>query len=206
MDDKTTYEQSGLLASERSSQTWSAENVLSSLQNDHAKHKEYQGPIPIEIDRLEWKGKGKGTEKKKKAKKEKKNPPEKDMVDLAANAEEEKNADAEKVEEKAEKEKESTLDKWVRKVTAEKGSLVEKAKDLYASTVERQDILLQNVIRTPEKGKEKERVFGMFTENMRIGIKKVNNGMRNGRIGTTMKASSSSNKHQKHQVHRASQV
>ena len=141
---------------------------------------------------------------KAKEEKEKENLPEKDMADLAA--EEEKDADAEKVEEKAEKEKESTLDKWVRKVTLEKGSLVEKAKDLCASTLERQDILLQSVIRTPEKGKEKERVFGMFTESMRIGIKKVNKGMRNGRIGTTMKASSSSNKHHKHQVHRASQV
>ena len=124
--------------------------------------------------------------------KEQENLPEKDMADLAADAEEEKDADAEKVEEKAEKEKESTLDKWVRKVTVE--------------NVERQDILLQSVIRTPENGKEKERVFGMFTESLRIGIKKVNNGMRNGRIGTTMKASSSSNKHHKHQVHRASQV
>ena len=148
---------------------------------------------------------------KEKAKEEKENPPDKDMADLAADAEEEKGADAEKVEEKAEKEKESTLDKWVRKVTVEKESLVEKAKDLCASIVERQDTLLQSVIRTQEKGKEKERVFGMFTENTKIGIKKVNNGMGDGRIGTTvMKASSSSssssNKHHKHQVHRASQV
>ena len=65
------------------------------------------------------------------------------MADLAADAEEEKDADAEKVEEKAEKEKESTLDKWVRKVTVEKESLVGKVRGLYASTVERQDILLQ---------------------------------------------------------------
>ena len=68
MDDKTTYEQlrARLLEYERSSQTWSAENILSSLsvQNDHAKHKEYQGPIPMEIDRLEWKGKGKGKDGK----------------------------------------------------------------------------------------------------------------------------------------------
>ena len=79
----------------------------------------------------------------------------------AADAEEEKDADAEKVEEKVEKEKESTLDKWVGKVTVEKESLVEKVKDLCASNVERH-------IRTPEKGKEKERVFGAFMENMRI--------------------------------------
>ena len=121
-----------------------------------------------------------------------------------ADLEEKKDAGAEKVEEK---EKESTLDKWVRKVTVEKESLVEKAKDLYASIVERQDTLLQSVIRTPEKGKEKERVFGMFTESMRIGIEKVNNGMRIGRIGTTVKASSSSSSQRhKHQVHQASQV
>ena len=173
MDDKTTYERmrARLLEYERSSQTWSAENILSSLsvQNDHAKHKEDQG----RIRRME--------KEKAKEEKKKKTPPEKDM-DLAAVAEEKKDAEAEKVEEKVEKKKESTLGKWVRKVTVEKESLVEKAKDLYASIVERQDILLQSVIRTPGKGKEKERVFGMFTESMRIGIKKVNNGMRNGRI------------------------
>ena len=72
MDDKTTYEQlrARLLEYERSSQTWSAKNILSSLsvQNDHAKHKEYQGPIPMEIDQLEWKGKGKGKDGKGKGK------------------------------------------------------------------------------------------------------------------------------------------
>ena len=72
MDDTTTYEQlrARLLEYERSSQTWSAENILTSLsvQNDHAKRKEYQGPIPMEIDRLEWKGKGKGQDGKGKGK------------------------------------------------------------------------------------------------------------------------------------------
>ena len=72
MDDKTTYEQmrARLLEYERSSQTWSAENILSSLsvQNDRMKHKEYQGPIPMEIDRIEGKGKGKGKGKEGKGK------------------------------------------------------------------------------------------------------------------------------------------
>ena len=72
MDDKTTYEQmrARLLEYERSSQTWSAENILSSLsvQSDHTKHKEYQGPIPMEIDRIEGKGKGKGKGKDGKGK------------------------------------------------------------------------------------------------------------------------------------------
>ena len=72
MDDKTTYEQmrSRLLEYERSSQTWSAENILSSLsvQSDHTKHKEYHGPIPMEIDRIEGKGKGKGKGKDGKGK------------------------------------------------------------------------------------------------------------------------------------------
>ena len=72
MDDKTTYEQmrSRLLEYERSSQTWSAENILSSLsvQSDHTKRKEYQGPIPMEIDRIEGKGKGKGKGKDGKGK------------------------------------------------------------------------------------------------------------------------------------------
>ena len=141
---------------------------------------------------------------KVKEEKAKESPQEKDMVDLAADAEEEKDAVAEKEEEKAEKE--SSLDKWVRKVTVEKESLVEKVKDLYATIAERQDILLQSVFRTLEKGKEKERVSGMFTVSTRVGIKKVNNGMRNGRIETTMKDSSNSHKHRKHQAHRASQV
>ena len=136
---------------------------------------------------------------KVKEEKAKESPQEKDMVDLAADAEEEKDAVAEKKEEKAEKEKESSLDKWVRKVTVEKESLVEKVKDLYATIAERQDILLQRVFRTLE------RVSGMFTVSTRVGIKKVNNGMRNGRIGT-MKDSSNSRRHRKHQAHRTSQV
>ena len=143
---------------------------------------------------------------KVKVEKAKESPQEKDMVDLAADAEEEKDAVAEKEEEKAEKEKESSLDKWVRKVTVEKESLVEKVKDPYATIAEGQDILLRSVFRILEKGKEKERVSGMFTVSTRVGIKKVNNGMRNGRIGTTMKDSSNSRKHRKHQAHRASQV
>ena len=68
---------------------------------------------------------------KVKVEKAKESPQEKDMVDLAADAEEEKDAVAEKEEAKAEKEKENSLDKWVRKVTVEKESLVEKVKDLY---------------------------------------------------------------------------
>ena len=143
---------------------------------------------------------------KVKEEKAKESPQEKDMVDLAADAEEEKDAVAEKEEAKAEKEKEISLDKWVRKVTVEKESLVEKVKDLCATIAERQDILLQSVFRTLEKGKEKERASGMFTVSTRVGTKKVNNGMRNGRIGTTMKDSSNRRKHRKHQAHRASQV
>ena len=67
---------------------------------------------------------------------------------------EEKDADAEKEEEKAEKEKESSLDKWVRKVTAEKESLVEKVKDLCATIAESQDILPQSVIRIQERKRQ----------------------------------------------------
>ena len=117
----------------------------------------------MEIDLLEWKGKGKGKGKgrmeKEKAKVEKveESPQEEDMVDLAADAEEEKDADAEEEEAKAEKEKESSLDKWVRRVTAEKESLVEKVKDLYATIAERQDILLQNAIRTLEKERKRKK-------------------------------------------------
>ena len=143
---------------------------------------------------------------KEKVEKAKESPQEEDMVDLAADAEEEKDADAEKEEAKAEKEEESSLDKWVRKVTAEKESLVEKVKDLYATIAERQDILLQNAIRALGKEKEKEKVLETFTVSMKTGIKKVNNGMRDGRIGTTMKDSSNSRKHSKHQAHRANQV
>ena len=93
---------------------------------------------------------------KVKEEKAKESPQEKDMVDLAADAEEEKDAVAEKEEEKAEKEKESSLDKWVRKVTVEKESLVEKVKDLYATIAERQDILLQIVFQILEKGRKRK--------------------------------------------------
>ena len=75
---------------------------------------------------------------KVKVEKAKESPQEKDMVDLAVDAEEEKDAVAEKEEAKAEKE--NSLDKWVRKVTVEKESLVtvEKVKDLCAIIAERQ--------------------------------------------------------------------
>ena len=46
----------------------------------------------------------------------------------------------------------------------------------------------------------------MFTESMRTGIKMVNTGMRNGRVGTTMKETSKANILRKHQVHQVSQV
>ena len=143
---------------------------------------------------------------KKKAEKAKESLWEKDMEVTAAEEEKEEDAVAEKEEEKVEKEKASTLDKWVRKVTAEKVSLVEKEKDLRATSVVRQDILPQSVTRTLEKGKEKERASGMFMESMSSGIKMVNTGMRNGRIGTTMKETSKANSPRKHQVHRVSQV
>ena len=73
MDDKTMYDQmrSRLLAYERSSQTWSAENILSGLgvQGETTKHKEYQGPISMEIDRIhDGKGKDKGKGKRGKGK------------------------------------------------------------------------------------------------------------------------------------------
>ena len=135
--------------------------------------------------------------------KEKEKPLEKDMVDLAADAEEEKDADAEKEEEKAEKVKEGSLDKCVRKVTAEKESLVEKVNDLCATTVENLVTLPQSVSRIPEKEKAKERVSGAFTVSTRFGTKKVNNGMKNGRVGTTVKdnnSSSSSSKRSSQQV------
>ena len=83
---------------------------------------------------------------------------------------------------------------------------MEKEKDLHATSVVRQDILPQSVTRTLEKGKEKERASGMFMESMSSGIKMVNTGMRNGRIGTTMKETSKANSPRKHQVHRVSQV
>ena len=119
MDDKTTYEQmrSRLLEYERSSQTWSAENILSSLsvQSDHTKHKEYQGPIPMRLIELKEKKKVKEKEKmekvKEKAEKAKESLREKDMEVTAAEEEKEEDAVAEKEEEKVEKEKASTLDK-----------------------------------------------------------------------------------------------
>ena len=59
-----------LLQYERSNQTWSAENILGSLsvQPHHASSsiKEYQGPLPMELDRLHGdKGKGQWDEKGK---------------------------------------------------------------------------------------------------------------------------------------------
>ena len=92
---------------------------------------------------------------KVKVEKAKGSPQDEDMVDLAEDAEEEKDTVAEREEEKTEKEKESSLDKWVRKVTVEKESLVEKVKDLCATIAERQDILLQSVFSNPGKGKGK---------------------------------------------------
>ena len=143
---------------------------------------------------------------KEKAEKAKESPREKDMEVTAAEKEKEEDAVAEKEEAKVEKEKVSTLDKWVRKVTAEKVSLVEKEKDLRATSVVRQDILPQSVTRILEKEKVKERASGMFMESMSSGIKRVNNGMTNGRIGTTMKETSKVNSPRKRQVHRVSQA
>ena len=143
---------------------------------------------------------------KEKVEKEKESPQEKDMEAMAAVEEKEEDAVAEKEEVKEEKEKVSSLDKWVRKVTAEKESLVEKEKDLRVTSVVRQDILPQSVTRTLEKEKEKERVSGMFMESMNSGIKKVKTGMTNGRIGTTMKETSRVNSPRKPQVHRVSQA
>ena len=127
--------------------------------------------------------------------KEKENRPEKASEDLVADAEEEKVADAEKDEAKVDKEKESSLDKWVRKVTEDKESLVERVKDLCATIVEELVTSPQSVTRIQEKERAKERVYEMFTVNTRVGVKKENSGMRNGRIGTTMKDSSSASKH-----------
>ena len=157
-----------------------------------------------------WNGKEKEKEKMEKEKvkveKAKESPQEEGMVDLAADAEEEKDAVAEKEEEKADKEKGKFARQVGEKGYGGKGKSSGKGKDLCATIAEGQDILLQSVFRILEKGKEKERVSGMFTVSTRVGIKKVNNGMRNGRIGTTMKDSSNSRKHRKHQAHRASQV
>ena len=136
----------------------------------------------------------------------KENPQEKDMEAKAAEEEKEEDAVAETEEEKAEKEKESTLDKWVRKVTVEKVSLVEKEKDLRVTSVVRQDILPQSVSRILEKEKVRERASGMFMESMSSGTKKVNNGMTNGRIGTTMNQRNKASSPRKRQVHQVSQA
>ena len=96
---------------------------------------------------------------KVKEEKAKESPQEKDMVDLAADAEEEKDAVAEKEEEKAEKEKESSLDKWVRKVTVEKESLVDKVKDPCAITAERQDIFCCRVFFEPWNRERKRKEY-----------------------------------------------
>ena len=61
--EKTSYNdlRTKLLQYERSNQTWSAENILGSLSvqapGTSSSSKEYQGPIPMEIDRLKGKGK-----------------------------------------------------------------------------------------------------------------------------------------------------
>ena len=86
---------------------------------------------------------------KVKAEKAKASPQEKDM------AEEEKDAVAEKEEEKAEKEKESSLDKWVRKVTVEKESLVGKVKDLCATIGGKTGHIAAECFSNPGKGKGK---------------------------------------------------
>ena len=93
-----------------------------------------------------------------------------------------------------------------RKVTAEKVSLVEKEKDLRVTSVARQDISPQSVTRILGKEKVKERASGMFMESMSSGTKIMNNGMTNGRIGTTMKEISKANILRKRQVHRVSQA
>eukprot|EP00439_Symbiodinium_sp_Y106_P064923 s4869_g10.t1 len=63
--DRTTYDElrTKLLQYERSNQTWSAENILGSLSvpdpTTHSSNKPYQGPTPMELDRIYYK-KGKG--------------------------------------------------------------------------------------------------------------------------------------------------
>ena len=162
--------------------------------------------FPWRLIGLKEKEKEKTEKVKEKEEKAKESPREKDMEVTAAEEEKEEDAVAEKEEEKVEKEKVSTLDKWVRKVTAEKVSLVEKEKDLRATSVARQDISPQSVTRILGKEKVKERASGMFMENMSSGTKIMNNGMTNGRIGTTMKEISKANSLRKRQVHRVSQV
>ena len=109
---------------------------------------------------------------------------------MAEDAGKEKDAVAEKDEEEGHKEKENTLDKYVRKVTEEKVSLVEKQKDLSVTTVAKQDTLHQSVIPIQEKenSKEKERAFAKYTESTtKIGINKSNGMIKeNGRTGTMM--------------------
>ena len=68
MTASTTYSEvrARLLEYERSSQTWSAEHILSSLSVANPSHhgpklqSDYQGPIPMELDRIKGNGKGKG--------------------------------------------------------------------------------------------------------------------------------------------------
>ena len=68
--DRTTYDElrTKLLQYERSNQTWSAENILGSLSvpdpTTHTSSKPYQGPIPMELDRIYFR-KGKGDQKGK---------------------------------------------------------------------------------------------------------------------------------------------
>ena len=83
INDRATYMdlRTKLLQYERSNQTWSAENILGSLSvqphHSSSSSKEYQGPIPMEVDRMhgdrkypkgkdpKGKGKGKGESKGK---------------------------------------------------------------------------------------------------------------------------------------------
>ena len=68
--DRATYDElrTKLLQYERSNQTWSAENILGSLSvpdpTTHTSSKPYQGPIPMELDRIYFR-KGKGDQKGK---------------------------------------------------------------------------------------------------------------------------------------------
>ena len=68
--DRTTYDElrTKLPQYERSNQTWSAENILGSLSvpdpTTHTSSKPYQGPIPMELDRIYFR-KGKGDQKSK---------------------------------------------------------------------------------------------------------------------------------------------
>ena len=68
--DRTTYDElrTKLLQYERSNQTWSAENILGALSvpdpTTHTSSKPYQGPTPMELDRIYFR-KGKGDQKGK---------------------------------------------------------------------------------------------------------------------------------------------